>query len=220
MKKLNDKQIKLVEDNINLAYKRGLDNYRKYKQKFTYLRYTEDDFINIAYEALCRAAKNYDSEKGNAFTTYAYSYIDGIIKKEIFRNNSIIKVPRIDDINNKKRLNEKEKEDIKAYMFGSNGNVMYLDKNVVDKKDNNGRNKSMSQSNIVGYIDNNYGFVELMDTIRRSLNDEEYNFFILHYINGLTQKEIANIFGVSQTYISKRIISSRNKLKNELKEVV
>ena len=75
----------LVNNNIKLVY--------KITSGFRVPPSDRNDLIQEGFYALCLAAKRFDPMRGDAFTTYAYSYILGRCKFFISRN-SIIKPSR------------------------------------------------------------------------------------------------------------------------------
>lgn len=89
--KLNTEQIRLVENNIYLAYSRA--NIMKSKYNLYKLLVDEDDFDSYALEGLCYAALNFDSSYNVKFSTFAVSYIDNYIRTNVLVENSTIKLP-------------------------------------------------------------------------------------------------------------------------------
>ena len=69
----------LILNNLGLAYMVA----NKYKNKVGYY-YEFEDVLQICYEGLVRAAKNYDDSRGVAFSTYAcnvmQNHISNVIK--------------------------------------------------------------------------------------------------------------------------------------------
>lgn len=62
---LNERQKELVLNNMRLVYKVAVERGKL----------GDEDAIQSGFTGLCKAAENYDETKGNAFSTYAYSYI-------------------------------------------------------------------------------------------------------------------------------------------------
>ena len=77
--KLDDEKRRLVEDNIDLAYKRANELKRRY--------YTEslEDLISDCFLGLSKAARLYDSEVA-AFSTFAYVAMENEVRRRVFRH--------------------------------------------------------------------------------------------------------------------------------------
>ena len=74
----------IIINNKNLVY--SIANYfRNYKSK--------EDLYQAGFLGLIEAYKNYKNDKGTKFTTYAYSYIFGEMKK-LVREDKGIKISR------------------------------------------------------------------------------------------------------------------------------
>lgn len=100
MEKLNDEQRKLIEDNYNLIY-------------YFYSRYfgsmlNNEEYNGIAHEALCRAALNYNSEKGK-FGTCLYWQLKSAISRHFRESNR-----------NKRKLNQSTIS-LETYIYELNG---------------------------------------------------------------------------------------------------
>lgn len=77
MKQLTDKQRRLVEDNLMLAY----SFVHKYGNK--YLTIEPEDKYSLALLGLCNAARTWDKSRGIKFSSYAYIAIDNQMKMEL-----------------------------------------------------------------------------------------------------------------------------------------
>lgn len=69
---------------------------------------------------------------------------------------------------------------------------------------------------IIKTEDNHFYQIENTDLIlsfKKILTEKAFNYFILYYIYGLTQVEIANIFNVSRSMICKTLHESRKKIR-------
>ena len=71
MKKLNDEQRKLIEDNYSLIW----HLHEKYFTKFTDF----DTYMDLGRMAICKAAIDYDETRSKSFSTYAYLCIQNEI---------------------------------------------------------------------------------------------------------------------------------------------
>lgn len=78
VKQLNDQQRAMVVENINYADKIA----RTYLRKGVML----EDLEQVAREALCHAAMNFDPDKGCKLTTFATVFINGCLSRYIVRH--------------------------------------------------------------------------------------------------------------------------------------
>lgn len=87
---LTDAQRELVESNTRLAYYFARRRYPLADG----VRITTDDIDQIALMGLCKAARNYDAQRGIAFSTCAVRYIKTELFKAFRANQSVWHVPR------------------------------------------------------------------------------------------------------------------------------
>ena len=167
--RLTDEQKKLVEDNHNLIY-------------FTIHKYNLDieEYYDILALALCRAAINYDINKGTTFSTYAISAMKGAFLQEI----------------------RKSKAQRRSGTCISINDVVY---------DNNGDDSSITLEDMLTNGLDVFDESILLDFTK--LNDKLRRILWLSYC-GYTQKEIADIIGITQAQVSRDLKKAKKLLEN------
>ncbi len=219
---MNDELNKLIYENKNLIYY----FVNKYKNYYNY-----DDLYQVGVMGLISAYKNYKKDGGSKFSTYAYTYIMGEIKKFI-REDKTIKVSKEYNslkykVNNAKVLLEQKLmrevtiSDLVDYLEIDEytlSRILELDNNI----------KSLD-----GTISNNVDNLNLYDVIPDkknsnlddliSLRDElsklsDYDKKLLQYryYQDKTQSEVADILGISQVKVSRYENKLLKTLKNNM----
>lgn len=113
----------LVNSNIKLVY--------KITSGFNVSKKDRKDLIQEGFFALCLAAQRFDPMRGDAFTTYAYSYISGRCKYFISRN-AIIRPARSKESGYKQFLTyEVNNLDDYMYMPDPNGDILLTEVDVI-----------------------------------------------------------------------------------------
>ncbi len=181
-----------------------------------------DDIYQVACMALIKAVDRFSPDKGVKFVSFATPTILGEIKRFFRDKSTSIKIPRrlyeARQGLNKARdeLTQQLKrvpraDEIAAYMgisvetvleiieAGSSNAVRSLDQNIY-------QDNEADLSDVLGYDEKTYEKIENRDFIEKTLKlfgEVEREFIILRYIQNMTQKQIAEKFGVSQMYISR-----------------
>jgi len=181
-----------------------------------------DDIYQVACMALIKAVDRFSPDKGVKFVSFATPTILGEIKRFFRDKSTSIKIPRRlyearQGVNRARdELTQELKrvpraDEIAAYMgisvetvlevleAGSSNSVKSLDQTIY-------QDNETDLSDTLGYDEKTYEKIENRDFIEKALKqfgDIEREFITLRYINNLTQKQIAEKFGVSQMYISR-----------------
>jgi RNA polymerase sigma-B factor len=181
-----------------------------------------DDIYQVACMALIKAVDRFSPEKGVKFVSFATPTVLGEIKRFFRDKNSAIKIPRRlyearQGLNNARdELTQKlsrvpRADEIAEYMgistetvleiieAGSSTTMKSLDQNVYQDNDSD-------LGDTLGYDEKTYEKIENRDFVEKALKmfgEVEREFITLRYIQNLTQKQIAEKFGVSQMYISR-----------------
>ncbi len=181
-----------------------------------------DDIYQVACMALIKAVDRFSPDKGVKFVSFATPTILGEIKRFFRDKSTSIKIPRrlyeARQGLNKARdeLTQELKrvpraDEIAAYMglnvetvleiieAGSSNAVKSLDQSIY-------QDNEADLNDVLGYDEKTYEKIENRDFIEKALKllgDVEREFITLRYIQNLTQKQIAEKFGVSQMYISR-----------------
>ncbi len=195
------------------------NRYRRATQNNPMLDY--EDLVSMGSEGLIKACDRFDPAFGTQFSTYAVLIIENEIRRFLRDHNSLIKLPRsrqyLTKISQAGLIGEKPdviSEKLNIPLIGVKNALKYYKYKTCDYLDR------------VIYEDGGTP-VTLADTIGAELDmdskmmaeqtlsqfDERTQRIIKFRLQGLTQMEIAKIIGVSQTQISRILISAREKLK-------
>ena len=139
-----------------------------------------DELISVGSIGLVKALNTYSPEKGTQFATYAARCIE----------NEILMTWRA----NKKNLNNKSLYEPVSY--DKEGNEVSLIDLI-----------SQDEESVIGIVENKFASQKLMEIIKAQLSEREYQIISLRYgLDGdepLTQKEVAKIFRISRSYVSR-----------------
>lgn len=210
----------IIISNKNLVY--SIANYFKnYNSK--------EDLYQAGFLGLVKAYKNYNNDFGVKFTTYAYNYIYGEMKK-LVREDKGIKISReISKLNLKiekarilltqKNMKEPSIKELSDYLeipehFISEA-INSLNKIKSIEEPINSEGKEITLSDVVGKSDNIDDLILLKDCLN-SLNPEEKNIIENRYINNYTQSETSKIIGISQVQVSRKENKVLSKIKYKM----
>ena len=152
-----------------------------------------DELISVGSIGLIKAVNTYSLDKGTQLATYASRCIENEILMLI-------------------RSNKKHK------------NTVSLNTPVGTDKEGNEMCLSdmlSSDKNLINEVENNIILEHLVAIMQEVLSPKEFRIISLRYpLNdkGLTQKEVAKIFGISRSYISRIEKKALEKVKNAIKE--
>ena len=188
-----------------------------------------EDLIEVGIIGLIKAIDGFDEALGFCFSTYAFSLINGEIKR-FLRDDGIIKVSR--KIKQNAKNIQKAREDyFKAYgreakinelckildmshediitALESTNSVVSLEEKI------NSENDSLCLGDILQTDDSTDAFIEnysLMQAIEK-LDDFEKKLIELRYFKNLTQKACAEILNITQVAVSRKEMKIINKLR-------
>lgn len=177
----------------------------------------KEDLFQVGCIGLINAYNNYNQNMNTKFSTYAYSYILGEMKK-LVREDKNIKISReisslknqIDKINNyltQKLMRKPTLQEIASFLEVDD----YL---IVEAL--NSTSKMLDIDNIndnTTMIDSNNIFLE--EELNK-LSREEYEIIFKRYLQDYTQTEVANELGISQVQVSRKEHKVLQKLKKQL----
>ena len=212
----------LIMENQNLIYS-IIHYFEGYGNK--------EDLFQVGAMGLIKAYKKYDPSIGTKFTTYAYPYILGEMKKLITEDKEI-KINR--DLS---RLSTKiEKASIlltqqlmrEPYIYELADFLELPEKTILEAMQSRGKVQSIDEP-----INQEGKEITLHDTIGQiehlsldtlialkseleNLTPFERELIERRYINNLTQSETANILGMSQVQVSRKEQKVLTKLRNRL----
>lgn len=195
-----------------------------------------DDIYQVACLALIKAVERFSPEKGVKFISFATPTILGEIKRFFRDKSTIIKIPRriyesrqgvnkARDELTQKLSRVPRADEIAEYMgisvdtvleileAGSSSIVKSLDQSINQENDS-------ELGDTLGYDEKTYEMIDNKDFLEKALtsfNDIEKEFIKYRYIQNMTQKQIAEILGVSQMYISRMEKKILDKFRTYLK---
>ena len=200
-------------------------------RKYSYNENDIEDLYQVGMMALQKASEKYNPNIGSDFSTYAYLYIKGEILKYI-RENKTLKISKeyiqLNKIINKTKeyLQQKYMREISIKELSefleisiekinsvilSCENVKSMDYEYADD------GKELNMYDSIGYVEKEYS-EDIMD-LREELNNLEDNdrkLINLRYFEDMTQKETANILGMSQVQVSRQETKILKKIKTNL----
>ena len=213
---------RLIYENEKLIYS-FMKEYNKYIDK--------EDLYQVGVIGLINAYKNFKEEKGVKFSTYAYKYIQGEIKKFI-RENRIFKInkdtnalcnsvkkaknmlqqklmkePTIQELANFLEISENQIE----FALGIEQTVQSLDTPVT----NDGKEVTLYEVIPNRERTDTIEHIHLVEELSK-LNYYDKRILQERYFNDRTQSEVASILGMSQVKISREEKKILQKLKSSL----
>ena len=210
----------IIINNKNLVY--SISNYFKnYKSK--------EDLYQAGFLGLIKAYKNYKDNFGTKFTTYAYSYIYGEMKKLIREDKGIkisreitklnLKIEKAHILLTQKNMKEPTIQELSKYLnipeFLIIEAMNSLNKIKSIEEPLNEEGKTMTLSDVIGKSENIDDLILLRDCLKE-LNEEEKSIIKNRYINNYTQSETSKIIGISQVQVSRKENKVLNKIKYKM----
>ena len=197
-----------------------INRYSKY--------FDNDDLYQVGMMGLINAYKNFDNRENTKFSSYAYYYILGEVRKYI-RETNPVKISK-DLI----RLNSEvlKVKDIMRQKLGRNPTnlevSLFLD--IDEEKINEAEIAAVEVRSLdSAYRDNDelYNYIEFNDIGMREdildlhdeldkLSDEEKKIIRARYYNEMTQQETSNKLGISQVQVSRKETKILEKLRTRL----
>ena len=212
----------IVKDNEMLVYSiiKGFANANN-----------KDDLYQVGMIGLIKAYENYDSSKGAKFSTYAYMYILGEIKKYLLENRGLkisrdlnklsLKIEKARLLLTQKLMHEPSIKELSIFLEIDEHTLIEAmeSRNQLQSLDNPIKTDD-KEVTLYDYIPNleNYSLDELItlkDEISKlPVHDQK---LIYHrYMRDLTQTEVANELGISQVQVSRDEAKILTKLKKRL----
>ena len=231
------------EEEIFRAYKETKDKKLKDKIIARYMYIAEilskrfanrgidyDDIFQVACLGLVLAVDRYEYDKGIKFASFATPTVTGEIKKYFRDKGCFIKIPRklyeifvraeklrlsmepekFSRAEIAKVLNLSEKDLAEAYAVGDVAFIQSLEQEAH-------REGNSMYSDTLGSDDKNFLLIENSDFLNfcmNSLNEREQEFINMRFYEEKTQKEISELWEVSQMQVSRFEKSVLNKLRN------
>ena len=211
----------LIMNNQNLIYK--LTHYFKnYENK--------EDLFQAGCIGMVKAYKKYDSSFNVKFTTFAFPYILGEMKKfaredkgikiskDISRLNSKIEQATI--ILSQKLMREPTIDELSSFLdistydlaeaINSTNNIMSIDEVI------NNDGKEVTLHDIIKDKETDLDSLIALRSAIKGLSDFEKELIGKRYYKDMTQKEVAECLGISQVQVSRKEQKVLTKLKSKI----
>ena len=198
----------LIIDNTKLIY-----SIMKYFKNYN----SKEDLFQAGCLGLVDAYKKYNPNMGCKFTTYAYTYILGEMRKLVREDKGIkisrqitklnLKIEKANILLSQKLMRQPSVDEIANYLevpiylvseaINSLNPISSIDEAIVSDS------KDMTLQDIIGYSENIDDLIMLREELK-NLNNEEYELINNRYMNDLTQSETSKIMGMSQVQVSRK----------------
>lgn len=208
MKTKNENRSELINSNYGLVHSCA--------NKFRGRGVDYDDLFQAGCVGLVKAADNFDSSRGFAFSTYAVPVILGEIRR-IFRDGGTVKVGRA--LKEKSRNAVKIREQM-ALQCGRDVTISELAEKLQVSVSEAAELITVSMPAISLTVDDEKGRAELdiptdspeeeisekltLETVISNLEEKERKLIELRYFKGLTQVKTAKELGMSQVQVSRK----------------
>lgn len=185
-----------------------------------------EDLYQTAVIGLINAYKNYKDDKQTKFSSYAYFYMKGEVKKYI-RESNILKISKeLIKLNTSivkakevlyQRLN-REPTDFELSLFLEIDEQEIINAelatSLIESLDNDIEDNLYNKT---GYIQKEYeGEILDLKTEINNLKELEKQIIISRYGEGLTQQEVSKLLGINQTKVSREEKQILQKLRDRL----
>jgi len=215
-----DEITNLIMENERLIY--SICNYFKNYQ-------SKEDLYQAGCLGLITAYKKYNPNMNCKFTTYAYPYILGEMRK-LVREDKGLKISReITKLNLKiekayillsqKLMKEPTTKEIANYLeipeYYVSEAILSLNKIKSIDEPVNSEGKEFTLQEVIGESQNIDDLILLRDSLK-NLNSEELELINNRYIKDYTQNETSKIIGMSQVQVSRKEHKVLEKLKQKM----
>lgn len=212
----------LILENQNMIYKitHYFENYG-----------SKEDLFQVGCIGLIKAYKKYDESYGAKFTTYAYPYILGEIRKYVREDKGIkisrdisklnLKIEKATILLTQKLMREPSVKEISEYLeipeyyivesIKSTNNIESIDKPINDDS-----SKEITLQDTISVENMNLDELIMLRDEINNLNENEKEILEKRYSNDFTQTETAKILGMSQVQVSRCETKILKKLKQKL----
>ena len=212
----------LILENRNLIY-----SITKYFEKYS----NKEDLFQAGCIGMILAYKNYDANMNVKFTTYAYPYILGEMKKLVREDKSVkisrniqslsLKIEKANILLTQKLMRDPTIVELSDFLeipismiedaLNSTRPIYSIDEPL------NNDGKEITLQDTIGKIDNmNMDVLLLLKEELTKLNPFEKKLISKRYMNDMTQQQTAKELGISQVQVSRGEQKILTKLKSKL----
>lgn len=215
-----DELTNIIMNNQGLIYE-AMKYFKNYNNK--------EDLYQVGCIGFIKAYRNYQQDKGCKFTTYAFTYILGEMKKLVREDKGIKISSQISKLNLKidkayillsqKYLRMPSIKEVADYLeideylvseaINSNISIKSIDEPI------NNEGKDTTLQDIVGYSNNIDELIYLRNNLSK-LTKEEKEIINNRYMYDLTQSETSKKMGISQVQVSRKEQKVLQKLKHQM----
>ncbi len=179
----------------------------------------KEDLFQVGCIGLINAYNNFDTNSGTKFSTYAYTYILGEMRR-LVREDKGIKISR----NISKLYAQIEKANIyltqrlmRVPTMNELANFMEVDEYlIVEALNSTNALLDIDDIQINNSIEDQDCELLMLKEELNKLSSEELDLITKRYMEDMTQTEVASILGMSQVQVSRKEHKVLQKLKNQL----
>ncbi len=215
-----DELTNIILENQGLIYE-TMKYFKNYNNK--------DDLYQVGCIGFIKAYKNYKEDKGCKFTTYAFTYILGEMKKLVREDKGIkisnqisklnLKIDKAYILLSQKYLRKPTIKEVSDYLnvseylvneaINSNLSIKSIDEPI------NNEGKDTTLQDMIGYSHNIDELIYLRNSLSK-LTEEEKEIINNRYMYDLTQSETSKVMGISQVQVSRKEQKVLQKLKHQM----
>lgn len=208
-----------IYDNQRLVY--SISKYFKNYQN-------KDDLYQAGYLGIINACKNYNPNQGCKFSTYAYPYILGEMRKLVREDKGLKLSRQISKLNlmiekayillSQKLMRNPSVSEIANYLeideysvneaLMSTGAIKSIDEPIGD-------DANCTLQEVIGYSENIDDLILLKESLLK-LSSKDQELIRNRYINDLTQVETSNVMNMTQVQVSRQEKKILQKLKSQM----
>ncbi len=200
-------------EQLIIEYEKLIYAVMKYFKNYS----NKEDLFQVGCIGLIKAYNNFDSNIDVKFSTYAYSYILGEMKK-LVREDRGIKISRnISKLYSQidKTIGYLSQKLMRTPTLQEIGDFLEIDEYLIVE--------ALNSASILVDIDNiqinnsvdEYSNILLKEQLNK-LSSEELDIITKRYMNDMTQVEVANSLGLTQVQVSRKEHKVLEKLKKQL----
>ena len=188
----------------------------------------KDDLYQAGYLGIINACKNYNPNQGCKFSTYAYPYILGEMRKLVREDKGLKLSRQISKLNlmiekayillSQKLMRNPSVSEIANYLeideysvneaLMSTGAIKSIDEPIGD-------DANCTLQEVIGYSENIDDLILLKESLLK-LSSKDQELIRNRYINDLTQVETSNVMNMTQVQVSRQEKKILQKLKSHM----
>lgn len=217
---MNNELTSLIKDNEKFIYSL-INKYSSY--------FDQEDLYQVAVIGLLKAYKNYKNDKDTKFSSYAYFYMQGEIKKYLRENNAFkiskellslnAKLKEAENILSLKLMREPTLEELSLFLEIDYDKIEEVKSSCLFVSSLDSINEEdFDLYSKVAVTEQNYDSAIL--DLKRELNNLSYEDKVLieeRYINDLTQSAVSNLLNISQVQVSRKEKEILTRLRTKLR---